>query len=168
VAAGRLNRTHLPPDTASARTNTNAYGEPCEPGQGYTEQSGWWDPDRGYWRVHAHQQDVTPDVYSQRRGGNPARWLADRVTARLGGVESFDSGRTFYGSREAVHPGRLAGARSTAPGAILGCGTVLGDAVTASRLREPTVGQRLLSAAAHAHGFTDEQLAETAQLLGLA
>jgi hypothetical protein len=27
-------------------SDTNAYGELCEPGQGYTEQSGFWDPDR--------------------------------------------------------------------------------------------------------------------------
>ncbi len=28
--------------------DTNAYGEACEPGHGYTERSGWWDPDRCY------------------------------------------------------------------------------------------------------------------------
>jgi hypothetical protein len=148
-------------------SDTNAYGEACEPGQGYTEQSGWWDPDRSYWRVHTHQHDVAPDTCPQRNRTSPPRWLADRLTARLGGIESYDSGRTFYGFRQAVHPGRLAGARSTAPGAIFGSGTVFGDAVTADRLRRHAVGQRLLTVAAHAHGFTDEELNETAELLGV-
>jgi hypothetical protein len=46
-------------------SDTNAYGEACEPGRGYTEQSGWWDPDGDFWRVHERDRrdDVRPDVY---------------------------------------------------------------------------------------------------------
>src|SRR6266536_3028508 len=88
-------------------SDTNAYGEPCEPGTGYTEQWGWWEPDRSYWRVREHRGDVSPDVYPQAERHSPARWLAEQLTARLGAVESYDHGRTFYRGHEAVYPGRL-------------------------------------------------------------
>jgi hypothetical protein len=55
------------------RSDTNAYGEPCEPGQGYTERSGFWDPDHGYWRVHDCRDAVRPDTYAPRCGQPPAR-----------------------------------------------------------------------------------------------
>jgi len=141
-------------------SDTTADGEACEPGHGYTEACGWWDPDRVYWRVREHRDQVTPDVYPQRAGRSPARWLADRLTARLGDVESFDGGRTFYGAREAVVPGRLTGTRAQPPGAVIGGGSLLGDAVAASRLRHPSAGLATLTAAAHAHGFTTDQLAQ--------
>jgi hypothetical protein len=43
-------------------SDTAANGEACEPGHGYTEQSGWWDPDRAYWRVVEDRGDVTADA----------------------------------------------------------------------------------------------------------
>ena len=148
-------------------SDTNCYGEPCEPGKGYTEQSGHWDPDRSYWRVHEQRADVTPDVYPAGGHRSPARWLADRLLARLGTIASYEGGHSFYGAREAVHPGRLAGTRSQAPGAILGSGTLLGDAITASRLCTADAGARTIIAAGHAHGFTDNHVSEAAYLLGL-
>jgi hypothetical protein len=33
-------------------SDTTADGEACEPGRGYRQRHGWWDPDRGYLRVH--------------------------------------------------------------------------------------------------------------------
>jgi hypothetical protein len=87
-------------------SDTNAYGEACEPGQGYREHSGHWDPDRAYWRVHEHRADVRPDVYPPQCGQTPAQWLAARLRERLGSIDSYDHGRTFYAAREAVHPVR--------------------------------------------------------------
>ncbi len=110
--------------------------------------------------VHHHRDQVTPDVYPDGVRRSPARWLADRLTARLGSIESFDGGRTFYGAREAAHPGRLTGTRSQTPGAVIGGGNVFGDALAASRLRQAPVGLKTLTAAAHAHGFTEQQLTD--------
>jgi hypothetical protein len=42
-------------------SDTSAYGEPCEPGRGYTERSGWWDPDGDYWRVHDRPDDASAE-----------------------------------------------------------------------------------------------------------
>jgi ribosomal protein S18 acetylase RimI-like enzyme len=144
-------------------TNTNAHGEGCEPGKGYTEQSGWWNPDRSYWRVHAERDDVTADVYPDGEDRGPARWLADRLVARLGAVDSYDDGRTFYGAFEAVHPGRLTDLvthpASQSPG--------VGHALAFIRRGVARKGQRFLTAAGHAHGFTDTEMTEAAQLLDL-
>src|SRR6266511_1711623 len=144
-------------------SDTNADGEACEPGHGSTERCGWWEPDRSYWRVREHRADVTPDVFPPGEQRSPARWLAAQLTARLGTVESFDHGCTFYGANEAVHPGRLAD---------LAAGGTNPDPATAHilaaiRLRIGKKGQRTLTAAGHAHGFTDDQLADAAALLGL-
>ncbi len=140
-------------------SDTNAYGEGCEPGKGYTEQSGWWNPDRSYWRVHAERDDVTADVYPDGEDRGPARWLADRLVARLGSVESYDDGRTFYGAFEAVHPGRLTDlAAPENPGAA--------HALAFIRRGVARTGQRFLTAAGHAHGFTNSEVTEAAQLLG--
>jgi hypothetical protein len=103
--------TRTQPDTASARTNTNAYSEPCEPGQGYSEQSGHWDPDRSYWRVHDSRDDVRPDVYPDQSEQTRAQWLADQLGERLGNIDSYDHGHTFYAAHEAVYPGTLADAQ---------------------------------------------------------
>jgi hypothetical protein len=148
-------------------SGTNAYGEGCEPGQGYTEQSGHWSPDQSYWTVHPDRGQVRPDSCPHDWPRTPGQWLAVRLTARLGTVESFDKGRTFTGAREAIHPGQLTGPRSRQPGAVLGSGTLLGDAIAGSRLRTAGVGLRVLTAAGHAHGFTDDDLTEAAGLLGL-
>lgn len=141
-------------------SDTNAHGEGCEPGKGYTEQFGWWNPDRTYWRVHAGRDDVTADVYPGSEDRGPARWLADRLVTRLGAVESYDDGRTFYGAFDAVHPGRLTDlAAPENPG--------VAHALAFIRRGVARTGQRFLTAAGHAHGFTNGEVTEAAQLLGL-
>lgn len=141
-------------------SDTNAYGEPCEPGQGYTERSGFWDPDHGYWRVHDSRDAVRPDTYPPPCGQSPARWLADRLSDRLGHVNSFDHGRTFYAAHEAVYPGTLADTQG-ATGALL-------SHMRMHLARTGAVaGQRTLTAAGHAYGFTDAELAEAAHVLGI-
>ncbi|MDT5025778.1 MAG: hypothetical protein QOE61_2204 [Micromonosporaceae bacterium] len=147
-------------------TDTNAYGEACEPGHGYNEQSGHWSPDQSYWTVHLDRSQVQPDIYLDRGSRTPGQWLADRLTTRLGTLETVD-GNTFYGAREAIHPGRLTGPQSQEPGLLLGSGTLIGDALAAHRLRSATAGLRTLTAAGHAHGFTDGEIAAAANLLGL-
>src|SRR6266540_1100081 len=122
-------------------SDTNAYGEACEPGHGYREDSGWWDPKRSYWTVQADRARVTPDICPDRP--DPRQWLAARL------------------------PARLTGPRSQQPGAVLGTRTLLGDALAAGRLRPPNVGQRTISATAHADGFSDNDLRTAAARLGL-
>ncbi|GIH16124.1 hypothetical protein [Rugosimonospora africana] len=145
-------------------SDTNAYGEGCEAGRGYREESGWWDPTHHYWKVHPQRSAVTPEVCPD--GADPASWLADRLATRLGSLDGYD-GRTFTGAREAIYPGRLTGAPAQQPGAVLGTNTLLGDALAAGRLRRPKVGQRTLTAAGHAHGFRDEDLLAAARHIGL-
>jgi hypothetical protein len=144
-------------------SDTNAYGEPCEPGQGYTEQSGWWEPDRCYWQVRTHRTEVVPDSYPDTEHRSPAQWLADRLTARLGTVGSYDHGHTFYGAYEAVYPHRLTAlaASPTTPD------PAAARMVAAILVRIARKGQRTLTAAGHAYGFTDQQLADAAAPLGL-
>jgi len=155
--------TSPPPSSPSTGSDTNADGEACEPGRGYSERSGFWDPDRSYWRVHEHRAGVTPDVYPDGEPRSPARWLVDQLSAWLGAVESFDHGRSFYGAAEAVYPGRLTDLAIDPSAAD----PTWGHTVAAIRARIAKRGQRTLTAAGHAHGFTDDQLADAAALLGL-
>jgi len=145
--------------------NTNAYGEDCEPGHGYTEQSGHWSPERDYWTVHPSRNDVDPDVYPDNSPLTPAAWLAEQVTDRLGEIDHID-GHTFTSSRTAIEPGRLTGPEADEPGAVAGTHTFLGDVLAAHRLRTAPAGTRTITAAAHAYGFTDTELAQAATLLG--
>jgi hypothetical protein len=142
-------------------SDTNAYCEPCEPGQGYSEQSGHWDPDRSYWRVHDSRDDVRPDVYPNQSEQAPAQWLADQLGERLGNIDSYDHGHTFYAAHEAVHPGTLADAQG--PG-----GELLSTIRMTLARGGATKGQRTLTAAGHAYGFSDDELIEAAALLGIA
>jgi hypothetical protein len=50
---------------------------------------------------------------------------------------------------------------------VLGSGTLLGDAIAATRLRDGRVGLRTLLAAGHVEEFTPDELAGAAWLLGI-
>jgi hypothetical protein len=145
--------------------NTTAYGDECEPGHGYTEQDGFWDPDGDYWTVYPSRVDVVPHIYSDDCPLGPAQWLAEQVTERLGDLDYVD-GNTFGGARTAIEPGQLTGPDADPPGAVAGSSTLLGDVFAAHRLRTAPAGTRTVTATAHAHGFTDTELAEAATLLG--
>jgi hypothetical protein len=145
--------------------NTNAYGEPCQPGRGYTERFGHWSPDRDYWTVHPSRDDVDPDIYPDDSRLTPAAWLAEQVTYRLGDLDHID-GHTFTSSRTAIEPGRLTGPEADWPGAVAGTHTFRGDVFAAHRLCTARAGTRTVTAAAHAYGFTDTELARAATLLG--
>jgi hypothetical protein len=145
--------------------NTTAYGEACEPGHGYTEQDGFWNPDVDYWTVHPSRDDVTPDVYPDDCPHSPAQWLAEQITERLGDLDYVD-GNTFGGARTAIEPGRLTGSDADPPGAVAGTSTLLGDVFAEHRLPTAPTGTRTVTATAHAHRFTSTELAEAAILLG--
>lgn len=151
--------------TTKTAGDTNAYGEPCEPGHGYTEQSGHWSPDRDYWTVYPSRDDVDPDSYPDQSPLTAAQWLAEQITDRLGNLDHID-GHTFTSARTAIEPGRLTGPAADEPGAVAGTHTFLGDVFAAHRLRTVPAGARTLTAAAHAYGFTPAELAEAAALLG--
>lgn len=77
-------------------TDTNAYGEPCLEGHGYTIDQGWVSPDYSDAVTFDDQEDVRPDVYDPDSGHgwldpSPARWLAETVAARLGHCEADTS-----------------------------------------------------------------------------
>ncbi|GIH16347.1 hypothetical protein [Rugosimonospora africana] len=145
-------------------SDMDAYGQPREPGHGYRAQFGWWDPVHRYWQVHEQRQSVTPDVCPE--GADPVSWLADRLTARLGRLASYD-GDTFRGAREAVFPGRLTGIAARQPDAVPGAGIRLEDAAAAGQLHRPTAGQRTLTAAGHPRGLRDGDVLAAAVHLGL-
>jgi hypothetical protein len=145
--------------------NTNANGEGCEPGHGYTEDCGFWNPDGDYWTVYPSRNDVDPDIYPGYSPLSPAAWLAEQVTDRLGDLDYVDV-NTFGGARTAIEPGRLTGPDADQPGAVAGTSTLLGDVFAAHRLGTAPAGTRTVTVTAHAEGFTESELAETATLLG--
>ena len=145
-------------------SDTNAYGEACEPGHGYTEQSGWWNPDRDYWSVHPGRDQAQPDTYPSSGELPPAHWLAIRLTDRLGPIDHFDGERTFYSAGEATWPGHPIGTVTSEPAPAL-----IADDANDSRRHHPNpAGVKTLTAAGHAHGFTDQEILKAARLLGLA
>jgi hypothetical protein len=129
------------------------------------EQCGHWNPTRSYWTVWPSRDQVQPDRYPGRGRRTQAQWLAGRIIARLGSIDDWDGATTFTSARSAIHPGRLTGAASHTPGLLCGSGTFLGDAIAAETLRRAAPGTRILTAAAHAHGFTQADLHEAARLL---
>jgi hypothetical protein len=91
--------------------------------------------------------------------------MAEQVTDRLGDLDYVD-GHTFGGARTAIEPGPLTGPDAGQFGAVAGTCTFLGDVFAAHRLRTAPAGIRIVTATAHAHGFTDTELAQAAAKLG--
>lgn len=86
--------------------NTNVYGEPTMEGHGEVMSSGWVDADWTLWEVYEEQEHVSPDVMDQddeEEVQTPAEWLAETITSRLGGVQEYDGGNTFYASDSIKH-----------------------------------------------------------------
>src|SRR4051812_16865651 len=145
--------------------NTNADGDPCEPGHGYTEQDGFLEPRRRLLDGPPVPRRRRPGHLPRRQPAEPAEWLAEQITDRLGDLDYVD-GPTFGGARTAIEPGRLTGPDADQPGAVAGTCTFLGDVFAAHRLATAPPGTRTVTATAHACGFTDTELAEAATLLG--
>jgi hypothetical protein len=99
-------------------------------------------------------------VYPEQSAQTPAQRLANQLEQRLDRIESYDNGHTSYAAGEAAHPGTLADAQ--------GPGGGLPSAIRMELARTgATKGQRTLTAAGHAYGFTNDELAEAARLLGV-
>src|ERR1700730_1067380 len=143
-------------------SDTNAYGEACEPGQGYTEQSGWWNPEQDYWSVHPDRGQAQPDTYSPSGGPPPAPWLASQLSDRLGPIDHFDGERTFYSARVATWPYNPAGSVTSGAVPAVIAEDVFGD----GQHHATPAGVKTLTAAGHAHGFTDQEILDAASLLG--
>lgn len=89
-------------------TDTNVYGEPTEPGHGEVMTSGWVDPDWSTWTVYEDRDHVRPDVYEPDEydiedGITPAKWLAEQVTKRLGGIDTPDGSDWFRAADAHTH-----------------------------------------------------------------
>jgi hypothetical protein len=82
-------------------SDTDCYGEPCEPGTGYTLEHGWVDPCWSRGDIFGSADQVSPDVW-ERFDGPMIDWLVDKITERLGWVEmsgletTAGTPRTFY------------------------------------------------------------------------
>lgn len=79
-------------------SDTNVYGEGCEPGMGARMESGWIDPDWTLWEVNEERESVCADEWSAD-SGSMIEWLVSTIIGRLGYVEDNGDG-TFYASHE--------------------------------------------------------------------
>lgn len=79
----------------SDESDTDAYGEPCEPGHGYRIESGWVDPSWSSRRVWDEPTTGTTYAGFADEGKTPGRWLADEIQAVCDSVEDNGDG-TFY------------------------------------------------------------------------
>lgn len=86
--------------------HTNVYGEETESGYGEVLTSGWVSPDWTLWDVYESHEDVAPDVMDEDdlEDMTPVDWLAQQITSRLGAVEMWDGGDSFYAADATTHP----------------------------------------------------------------
>jgi hypothetical protein len=103
-------------------SDTDVYGEPTSPGDGYVLSSGWFAPDWSLYTVSDDPAYGQVDRWSTEEG-DPVTWLRARLTEHLVTVDHAEVG-TFYSA--ATHS-NMAGETTTV--------------------------------AAHAEGFTSEELA---------
>lgn len=100
----RYTGTLITPDDS----DTNGYGEPCEPGYGYEISDGWVDPAWSLWDVREeypetpHDTIDTGDDYDldsllDEYGGDLEDMIRDRVSRVIGSIDSEGWG-TFYAS----------------------------------------------------------------------
>ena len=75
-------------DIIEADSDATERGEP--------DESGWWDPDWTHWEVQDDKSDVKPDVYDPEDDEDPAAWLAEQVSNRLGVIDGADGSGTWY------------------------------------------------------------------------
>lgn len=92
-------------------SDTTSDGDGCEPGMGYTCESGWWSPDWSTWTVHDSQESVRPDEYDASwECVSVAEWAVGQMGIRLEGWAEAShwppTGRetTYYSSDSYTHP----------------------------------------------------------------
>jgi len=81
-------------------SDTNAYGEPCEPGYGYAVESGWIDPDYDGFTVFEEKSSVRPDTILDDDprfddGMDLDTIIEYVITERLGVLDSFDGSSAY-------------------------------------------------------------------------
>lgn len=79
-------------------TDTDTYGDECEPGDGLAIESGWYDADYSAWEVFEDQVDVRPDLIvsdALEDGATLDELIIETITSRLGVLDSFD-GESAY------------------------------------------------------------------------
>lgn len=81
-------------------SDTNVYGEPCEPGYGQTMESGWYDESWDAWSVFDTRDEVRPDTIEFDDDRFEDGWTLDDlieqdITYRLGVLDSFDGGTAY-------------------------------------------------------------------------
>ncbi len=86
-------------------SDSDVYGEACEPGHGMTRENGWLDPDWSRDTVYESHRDVRADRYEAAWDGDPRKWLAERLATRLEYVD-LDSAtwRSVYSSEGYTDP----------------------------------------------------------------
>jgi hypothetical protein len=85
-------------------TDTNVYGEACEPGYGQTMESGWVDPNWSVWLTWDNKEDVKPDVleaWELEEGESVDEAILRLIEERIS-IDSFD-GTTAYAAMPYEH-----------------------------------------------------------------
>lgn len=88
-------------------SDTNVYGEPCEPGYGESMADGWVDPDWSLWTVWETREDVRPHTIDSEDLEDPEdpeefrRAILEGIGDVLGAIDYTD-GHSFYAADELI------------------------------------------------------------------
>lgn len=80
-------------------SDVSIYGDGCEEGTGADMENGWVDPRWSRSTVYENREDVRPDEWTPE-DGPLIDWLIDRITERLGWVDSPTSADWFAGTED--------------------------------------------------------------------
>lgn len=77
-------------------SDTDGYGEPCEPGSGSTYASGWWAP--RWTRFEVSDDPAYADTFTMPEDEeDPAVWICDTVGEYMNwSAVEWDGGETIY------------------------------------------------------------------------
>lgn len=115
LARIRFTATIVTPDGS----DTNVYGDPCEPGYGAIMEDGWWNPDWSPWEVWPEPESSKVIFVDGSDVDDYLQWFAETpmdraealravvlraITEELGALDSFD-GVTAYAADSLTHYG---------------------------------------------------------------
>lgn len=84
-------------------SDTSVYGDPCEPGEGMSMESGWVQTGWSRWDVYESRDDVEPFTW-EADDGPVVEWIIEKIHETCGWVETDGSdGRTYYGQEADTH-----------------------------------------------------------------
>lgn len=102
----RYTATIVRPDDS----DTDGYGEPCEPGHGYDIVTGWLDPNSSLWDVSEERPEEPIDRIDlgdqydreclEKFGGDIEEMIRDRVGDVIGFIDHETGDGTYYGGTE--------------------------------------------------------------------